>query len=227
MQSMDTHSDSDNTQEEKSSAMLTDIEARILGSLMEKQLTTPDAYPLTLNSLVIACNQKTSREPQTNFSNGDVQHCLNVLRDRKLVEVEYGSRADRFSQRLTRELGLDKKMQALLTVILLRGPQTVNELLARTQRMVDFDASQQVEELLQHQCQKTEPIIKRIPRQSGQREDRFAHLLCGEPDIPSLTATMQQSNKAVSNDLEVRIAKLEEQVAQLMALNGLDGESQQ
>lgn len=225
MESTDSQQNLDHSVEEQAAAMLTDIEARVLGALMEKQLTTPDAYPLTLNSLVLACNQKTSREPQTNFSNADVQHCLNGLRDRKLVEVEYGSRADRFGQRLTRELGLDKKVQAIITIILLRGLQTINELLSRTQRMMDFESSQQVEELLEHQCQKTSPIIRRIPRQVGQREDRFAHLLCGEPDIAALSVQPNKPSASVNHDLELRITKLEEQVAQLMALNGLSEEN--
>ena len=110
-----------NTETDQTEPLLNEVEARILGALMEKQLATPDAYPLTLNSLVLACNQKTSREPITNLEAGEVQRCLSQMQDRKLIEVDYGSRANRYDQRLTRVLGLDKATQALLNVILLRG----------------------------------------------------------------------------------------------------------
>src|SRR5690606_13505661 len=158
-------------------AMLTDLEARILGALMEKQLTTPDAYPLTVNSLLLACNQKTSREPITNLTQGEVQHCLSQMQDRKWVDVDYGSRAHRYDQRLTRVLGIDKSAQALLNILLLRGPQTVAELFTRSQRMFEFASAESVEEKLQSLCEKSAPIIVRIPRQPGQREDRYMHLL--------------------------------------------------
>jgi uncharacterized protein YceH (UPF0502 family) len=128
------------------------IQARVLGVLMEKQQTTPDAYPLTLNSLVIGCNQKTSREPVTHYTSGDIQHCLRALADNSLVHIDPSGRADRFAQRLTNELGIDKAKQALLNVMLLRGAQTVHELLTRTQRMHSFDNDQEVEDILDELC---------------------------------------------------------------------------
>lgn len=200
---------------------LSTSEARSLGALMEKQLSTPEAYPLTLNSLVLACNQKTNREPVSNFSSGQTQQIINDLRERKLVEVEYGSRADRYEQRLSKQLYLDRKGQALLTVLLLRGPQTVSELFSRTQRMADFDSPEALEETLETMCRKTRPIIKRIPRQSGQREDRYVHLLSGEPD-PSTLRQIPASKSASKDDLLARIETLEEMVAKLMASSGLD-----
>lgn len=193
-------------------AMLTDLEARILGALMEKQLTTPDAYPLTVNSLLLACNQKTSREPVTNLSQGEVQHCLSQMQDRKWVDVDYGSRAHRYGQRLTRVLGIDKSVQALLNIMLLRGPQTVAELYTRSQRMFEFASAESVEENLQSLCEKSAPIIVRIPRQSGQREDRYMHLLCGAPDLEALAAQMTTAKKSSAGELEERIAILEQQV---------------
>lgn len=208
---------------------LTAIEARVLGALMEKQLTTPDAYPLTLNSLLLACNQKTSREPVSNYTSGDIQHCLRGLEERKLVDVDYGSRADRYAQRLTRVLGIDKRVQALLNVMLLRGPQTIHELLTRTQRMHDFDNDQDVEDTLNHLCEKVMPVIMRVPRQPGQREDRFVHLLSGAPDLTAIAAMSGGSKPVVPGEaeehikqLEQRIAELEKKVAVLMLINGVN-----
>lgn len=204
--------------------LLTSMEARILGALMEKQLTTPENYPLTLNSLVTACNQKSSREPVTQYTEGDVHRCVEQLRERKFIDVEYGSRANRYDQRLSRQLYLEKPAQALLTILLLRGPQTANELFSRTQRMASFANEREVEELLDLLCAKTSPIIKQLPRQAGQREVRFAHLLCGEPEyvVPASAPTPRQNGV---DALEQRVAKLEQQVAALMAASGLqDGE---
>lgn len=195
---------------------LTDMEARILGALMEKQLTTPDAYPLTLNSLVLACNQKSSREPVTNYSSGDVQHCLRALAERKLVQVDYGTRAERYDQRLTRVIPtIDKPAQAVLNVMLLRGPQTVHELLTRTQRMHEFANDEAVEETLAKMGDAFKPLVQRIPRQSGQREDRFAQLLSGPPDLTAIAAMRSESKPTASSDLEARIAQLEDRVAEL------------
>lgn len=206
-------------------APLDAMEARILGALMEKQLATPDQYPLTLNSLQLACNQKTSREPITNYDSGPLQRCLSSLQDRQLIAVDYGARAARYDQRLTRVLSVDKATQAILTVMLLRGPQTVAEILTRTQRMYEFDSSQALEEKLQTLCAKTKPLVIHIPRQAGQREERYTHLLCGQPDLTAIAA--QANNKASSKDakeeleqkvyaLEARVELLEKKIAELI-----------
>lgn len=206
-------------------APLDAMEARILGALMEKQLATPDQYPLTLNSLQLACNQKTSREPITNYDSGPLQRCLSSLQDRQLIAVDYGARAARYDQRLTRVLSVDKATQAILTVMLLRGPQTVAEILTRTQRMYEFDSSQALEEKLQTLCAKTTPLVIHIPRQAGQREERYTHLLCGQPDLTAIAA--QANNKASSKDakeeleqkvyaLEARVELLEKKIAELI-----------
>lgn len=209
-------------------APLDAMEARILGALMEKQLATPDQYPLTLNSLQLACNQKTSREPITNYDSGPLQRCLSSLQDRQLIAVDYGARAARYDQRLTRVLSVDKATQAILTVMLLRGPQTVAEILTRTQRMYEFDSSQALEEKLQTLCAKTKPLVIHIPRQAGQREERYTHLLCGQPDLTAIAA--QANNKASSKDakeeleqkvyaLEARVELLEKKIAELLNSN--------
>jgi uncharacterized protein YceH (UPF0502 family) len=226
-------------------ALLNAIEARVLGSLMEKQLTTPDQYPLTLNSLLLACNQKTSREPISNYESGAVQRAVSELQDRNFISVDYGNRAARYDQRLTRVLSVDKPTQAILTVMLLRGPQTVAEILTRTQRMAEFASPQALEEKLQQLCAKTKPLVVHIPRQIGQREDRYMHLLCGKPDLAAIAAMQNSpvspgtssSNSSGKNSggndeqtaqleqkiqlLESRIELLEKQVATLMDLNGV------
>jgi len=203
---------------------LESIQARVLGVLMEKQQTTPDAYPLTLNSLVIGCNQKTSRDPVTNYTSGDIQHCLRELADNNLVHIDPSGRADRFAQRLTNELGIDRAKQALLNVMLLRGAQTIHELLTRTQRMHSFDTDQEVEDILDELCQQSPPMVQRIAKQTGQRDDRFVHLLSGEPDLTAIASKRSQNSVTVSlqsneqiEALEGRIAELEEKVNFLIA----------
>jgi uncharacterized protein len=215
--------------------MLSTIEARILGALMEKQLTTPDAYPLTLNSLVLACNQKTSREPISNYDQGEVQRCVSNMQDCKWLDVDYGSRAARYGQRLTRVLGVDKATQALLNIMMLRGPQTLAELLTRTQRMFDFANLKDLEEKIVHLCAKTTPVVVHIPRMTGQREDRYMHLLCGKPDLAAI-ATMVNATKTTSNStedgrfplleqkieaLETHVARLQQHIHFIMDLNGV------
>lgn len=217
--------------------MLTAIEARVLGALMEKQLTTPDAYPITLNSLVLACNQKTSREPVSNYDSGELQRCASQLQDKNLISVDYSARAARYDQRLTRTLGLDKAAQALLNVMLLRGPQTLAELLTRTQRMFEFEGLNAVEEKLEQLCAKTTPYFVRIPRVAGQREDRYMHLLCGKPDLAAIAAIVSSSKQIPHGDdertahlehkieqLENQVLGLQKQVKLLMDLNGVSEE---
>jgi len=214
--------------------MLTAIEARVLGSLMEKQLTTPDAYPITLNSLVLACNQKTSREPVTNYETGELQRCASQLQDKDLIRVDYSARAARYDQRLSRLLGFDKATQAILNVMLLRGPQTLAELFTRTQRMFEFENLKAVEEKLEYLCAKSTPYFVRIPRAAGQREDRYMHLLCGKPDLDAIAAmTSFSKSSTVADDgkiqsleqkietLEQQVQHLQRQVNVLMDLNGV------
>ncbi len=198
--------------------MFTATEARVLGSLMEKQLTTPDAYPLTLNSLLLACNQKTSREPVSNYQQGEVQHCVSQLQDKNWLTVDYSGRAARYDQRLTRVLGLDKAAQALLNVMLLRGPQTLAELLSRTQRMFEFESINAVEEKLESLCSKSTPYFVRIPKAPGQREDRYMHLLCGKPDLAAIAAMISAEKvcaEKIHHASDDTVAQLEQKIAEL------------
>jgi uncharacterized protein len=228
---METQHEDDNHANEP---LLTNIEARVLGSLMEKQLTTPDAYPITLNSLVLACNQKTSREPVTNYDSGELQRCASQLQDKDLIRVDYSARAARYDQRLTRVLGFDKATQAILNIMLLRGPQTLAELFTRTQRMFEFESIKAVEEKLDYLCAKTKPYFVRIPRVAGQREDRYMHLLCGKPDLEAIAAMASSTKSSAPQDdgkiqlleqkvetLEQQVHRLQKQIMVLMDLNGV------
>jgi hypothetical protein len=204
---------------------LTATEARILGSLIEKQATTPESYPLTLNALVLACNQKTSREPVMNLTPGQVGQALRVLEGRGLTRLVMGSRADRWEHRVDKALGVVHAQQVLIGLLLLRGPQTLNELLTRSNRMHDFE---DVEDL-RHQLERLigRELACQLPRQPGQREDRYMHLLGTAEDLEAAVATSQSGARAenpVQADrleaLEARIAALEERLARLEGTAG-------
>ena len=171
---------------ESGSVPLTAVEARTLGCLIEKQATTPEAYPLTLNALVIACNQKTSREPVMNLTQGQVGQSLRALEGRGFAKLVMGSRADRWEQRLDKALELVPAQLILCGLMFLRGPQTVNELLTRSGRMHDFEDSEQV----LHQLERliARGLALHIPRQAGQREDRYTHALGDPADIEAILA---------------------------------------
>jgi uncharacterized protein YceH (UPF0502 family) len=197
---------------------LNNYEARVLGCLIEKQATTPESYPLTLNAVVLACNQKTSREPLMNLTTGQVGQSLRSLEGRGLSRLVMGSRADRWEQRSEKTLELVPAQVILTGLLLLRGPQTVNELLTRSMRMHDFDDAADV----QHQLER---LIGRglaclVPRQAGQREDRYMHLL-GNPADLHTALSARPAERADSNSserfdaLEARIAALETRLAQL------------
>ncbi len=206
-----------------SEAPLTAVETRILGCLIEKQATTPEAYPLTLNALVLACNQKTSREPLMNLNPGQVGQGLRSLEGRGLARLVMGSRADRWEHRADKTLELVAAQVVLVGLLLLRGPQTVNELLTRSNRMHDFDDAEQ----LQHNLERliTRELVCLLPRQAGQREDRYMHLLGQPADLQALLEARALSGERVSSAappdesrleaLEARVAALEERLARL------------
>lgn len=196
---------------------LTPMEARILGSLVEKAATTPDVYPLTLNNVVLACNQKTAREPTMNLNAGDVGHALRQMEVRGLVKSEYGARSERYLHRIERVLDLTPAQTCLLSLLFLRGPQTLHELLARSERQHRFADIDDVRHTLERLAEREPSMIRRLPRGSGQREDRYAHLFCGEPAMPERSA--DTSSRAHDSDamdaLLARIEALEARVATL------------
>lgn len=199
---------------------LTRVEARALGVLVEKCAITPDQYPLTLNAVVVGSNQKSSREPVLELDPGAVGHALRTLEDKGLVRVVHGSRALRYEHRIDEALALTKRQRAVLCVLMLRGAQTQSELLVRCERLADFGGADDVRETLERLSSRQPPLAVRIPRQSGQREDRYAHLLCGEPEITG-GATRSEPRDATSRDgadrdaLEERLAVLEARIALL------------
>jgi uncharacterized protein len=160
------------------------VEARVIGSLAEKQLTTPQQYPLTLNSLVLACNQSSNRDPVVSYDDPLVEVALSSLKDAGLlrfVHPSHGRSVTRYRQVLDERSGLDARELALLAVLLLRGPQTVGELRIRTERMADFESMGDVEADLSRLSNRPDPLVRRLPRQSGQKEERWAELFTGEP----------------------------------------------
>lgn len=204
---------------------INETEARILGSLVEKQLTTPEYYPLTLNALVNACNQKNNRDPVVSFTESTVTSSLERLRDRNLVYVFYGStsRVPKYKHMLPTFYELEPAEVALMAVMLLRGPQTLGELRERTGRMHEFSGLGEVQESLDGLMRREDPLIVRLPVQPGQKEARFAHLLSGEIDVEALAAahptrnSISQSAAERTAQLEADVSALREEVASLKA----------
>lgn len=197
--------------------MLSDHEARVLGCLMEKQMTTPEYYPLTLKALTAACNQKSSRNPVMSLSEGEVGGVVAGLRSRGLVTARMDGRADRFEQHLSRVIGLDTKQRAILCVLLLRGLLTINEIRINTSRMVEFESNESIQAQLDELAGREEPLVLRIPRAHGQREDRYAQLLSGEPDIESRQAHVPPPSPSGNGPDAGRIERLEQAFADLKA----------
>jgi|CXWL01.1.fsa_nt_gi uncharacterized protein YceH (UPF0502 family) len=206
---------------------LTDIEARVLGALVEKSLTTPESYPLTLNSLVLACNQKTSRDPVMNLEEGEAAQGLHTLIERSLAGRlhEPGSRVPKFIHHAEIMLeGADAKTIAAICVLLLRGAQTAGEIKTRTNRLCEFASVAEVESLLQSLAQRPEPWIVKLPRQPGQKETRYRQLFSGPPAEAAATAftaapVSQAAAPSVTADrlaaLESRVKTLEEAVQRM------------
>ena len=201
---------------------LNSTEVRILGCLIEKQATNPETYPLTLNALVLACNQKTSRDPVMNLTQGQVGQSLRALEGQGLTRLVMGSRADRWEHKVDKGLELVPAQVILTGLLLLRGPQTVNELLTRSNRMHDFEDAEQVVHQLERLIARG--LATLIPRQAGQREDRYMHALGNPEDLQALLAQRQNTPDrstatAASNErieeLEARVRALEERLAKL------------
>ena len=200
---------------------LDSTELRVLGALLEKSQTTPDYYPMTVNALIAACNQKSNREPVTSMGETEVYEALSRLRQDVLVWNSEGARTERWQENLSERLKLKGPARALMTVMILRGPQTPGELRSRTGRMYPFDGLAEIEEVLRELASLDEPLVAMLPRQVGKKEHRWAHLLGEEPptvegvtiDETSTTAAPLPTTGGPS--LAQRVARLEERVAQL------------
>jgi uncharacterized protein YceH (UPF0502 family) len=197
---------------------LTPTEARVLGTLMEKARTVPDSYPLTLNSLLLGCNQKSSREPLMELSEANVADALSQLKAANLVRESSGSRTTRFEHNFQRGIGVPEQSAVLLGLLMLRGPQTAGELRLNTERWYKFIDISSVEgfleELQDRSAEKGGPLVVKLARASGAREQRWAHLLCGPVDATQTGASRGSDGAASGTTLE-RIQQLETEVAAL------------
>lgn len=191
--------------------LLDPVEVRVLGSLIEKEATTPEYYPLSLNALVNACNQKSNRDPVVNYDDDTVSDALLLLREKKLaVTITGGSRVSKYAQRISETLNLGRRELAVLCTLLLRGPQTLGEIKDRSDRMYHFADLEEAERVLDKLAEWPDaPLATKLPRQAGQKESRYAHLLSGPPTFEASTETQESSPRTG------RMADLEEEVASL------------
>ena len=212
---------------------LSPLEARVLGVLAEKQHTVPDTYPLSLNALVAGCNQKTARHPVIEATDDEVLTALDGLKGLSLVFEGSGSRVVKFEHNLGRVLGVPSQAVALLTVLMLRGPQTSAELRLTCERLHHFADISSVEGFLDELAAKEPPMVVKLPRAPGAREARWAHLLCGEPELPAeaavparattdVTAGELSALRAEQARMAGELAALREQVARLTRELGLE-----
>ena len=208
---------------------LTFEQARVLGALVEKQMTTPDYYPMTVNALVAACNQKNNREPVTAFTDTDIERILGELNDLDLARFtrQSGGRTLKYLHRAPDTLGIDEEQLAIMAIMLLRGPQTIAELKTRTERYVHFASLDAVEERVDDLMTRDEPLVELLPRATGQREDRYMTLIIPDhpasPEPTTVTAAAASSEAAPNRPgLDSRVAELERTVAFLLDQLGLE-----
>ncbi|HEY6763671.1 MAG TPA: DUF480 domain-containing protein [Candidatus Sulfotelmatobacter sp.] len=198
--------------------LLSPTETRVLGALIEKDITTPDYYPLSLNALVNACNQKNNREPVMQLTEDTVRDALNTLQEKRLAGPAGGadSRVTKYEHRLQEVFNFDRREIAVICALLLRGPQTPGELRGRTERMYHFEALEDVISTLDRLSQREPPLARVLPRQPGTKESRYMHLFSGEPDVSGLDeASVARAPSPARGDGPERLAHLEEKVSSL------------
>ncbi|KQX16457.1 YceH family protein [Ensifer adhaerens] len=205
-----------NTTSDTDFPVLNAVEARVLGCLIEKKETTPDVYPLTLNSAHSAANQKTARDPVMALEQVEIHRALSSLGQKGLVRQAFASRVERYEHLAANRFSLTSPQIVVLGLLLLRGPQTAYELWARSERMARFSSIEELKDNLDLMMGRRPPLIVQLNRGAGQREDRFAHLLCGEVEQPAERAAVSSapSGSALSA-LEERLEALERKVATL------------
>ncbi|MGN6087350.1 YceH family protein [Trinickia sp.] len=201
---------------------LSPLEARVLGVLVEKQHTVPDTYPLSLNALTAGCNQKTARSPVMSVTEADVQTAVDGLKRLSLVMEASSSRVTRYEHNMGRVLGIPSQAAALLTVLLLRGPQTASELRMNAARLHGFADNSSVEAFLDELAARTPPLAVKLARAPGSRENRWMHLLCGEVNADQFAITREGGDESIpASEFEALKAEQERlagEVAQLRAL---------
>jgi uncharacterized protein YceH (UPF0502 family) len=198
--------------------LLNDIEVRILGCLIEKETTTPDYYPLTLNSLVNACNQKSNRNPVVSYEETSVVRGLDTLQEKGLSEKIYkaDSRVPKYSHSFMTKFNLSHREAAVLCVFMLRGPQTTGEVRGRSDRIHTFKGLTEVEEVLKGLMDREQPMVIKLPRQPGRKESRYMHLLSGEPDIKEIEKPVPDEAAAIRVRAEnERITGVEDELSAL------------
>lgn len=203
---------------EDTAPVLNAAEARLLGCLIEKEATTPETYPLTVNAAQVAANQKTARDPVMALDHGAVNHALRQLEQKGLAKQVFSSRAERYEHRTAAFFGIPQQQAALLGLLMLRGAQTVHELLARSERLCKFADADDVRHHLERLIQREPALVVQIPRGPGQREDRYMHLLSGPVDVAAIAARLPSASLAgepANAELEARVAALEGEVAAL------------
>jgi hypothetical protein len=198
--------------------VLNEVETRVLGSLVEKDVTTPDYYPLSLNALINACNQKNNRDPVMNLDDETVRQALATLQDKRLAgpTSSADSRVTKYEHRLQEAFNFTRGETAVLCVLLLRGPQTPGELRGRTERMHRFEDLTEVQSTLQHLMQRDPPLVRVLARQPGTKESRYKHLLAGDAEAEEVVDQPHAPAPARGNSADAdRIARLEDEVANL------------
>ncbi len=198
--------------------ILTEIEVRILGCLIEKGTTTPDYYPLTLNALNNACNQKSNRNPVVSYEETTVVRGLDTLREKGLAEkiLKVDSRVPKYQHLFPEKLSLSDSAAAVMCELMLRGPQTLGEIRSRASRMYKFESLNEVDEIVHVLMTREHPLVIKLPRQAGRKESRYTHLLSGAPDITEIEQTMPEEPATVQVRSEnERIAQLEDTLAVL------------
>jgi uncharacterized protein len=193
---------------------LDSAEVRVLSALLEKEATTPEYYPLSLNALVNACNQKSNRDPVVEYDEDTVYDALNRLREKKLALIITGSgRVNKYAQRISETLNLGRRELAVLCTLLLRGPQTLGEVKDRSERMFSFADSSEAESVLEKMAESPSgPLVRKLARQAGQKEARYTHLLSGEPALEANVTDASPDSTPRS-----RVAQLEHELHQLRA----------
>jgi uncharacterized protein YceH (UPF0502 family) len=210
-----------NSEESEIKAVFIAEEARVFACLMEKQLTTPKNYPLTINSLMLACNQKSNREPVMSLSEGDVGHTVQKLAEKEFTSIEYGERANKVFHKAGLAFGLNRAQQAVMCMLMLRAPMTLSDIKSRTERMVSFDAVEDVKAVVDELMQREQPLVVLLPKGPGRREDRYSHLLCGAvtEDVP-----IREARSLPDNDYQQQIDVLQQRIEKLERHMGITEE---
>jgi len=194
--------------------VLTAEQTRVLACLMEKHLTTPKNYPLTANSLASACNQKSNRQPVMSLEEGKIVGAAQQLKELGYVSIDYGERVVKYSHRAPGKLKITREEQAILSMLMLREPLTLNDLKARTEKMIGFETIESVNDAVKQLISRSPALVMELPVAVGQREQRYTHLLAGEPDLSEISLKPTRSTSGSSQakkiaELEARLERLE------------------